>query len=98
MTIINTLIVSLFFLQNHTQFKTSPDEIIQCMKANCESQSIKCKKNPICYEGVKCVTDCPSPVTDECAIGCINSHIDLAMISFGTCAISHSCFSDAIFN
>ena len=96
MTILNTFIVSLFYLQNHTHLTNSPDKIVKCMKDNCQYQSIKCKKTPVCYAGVKCVTECPIPTTDECAIGCIKSHIDYAMISFGTCAISHSCFSDSI--
>ena len=70
-------------------------DLLKCMEEHCVPQAAACGKAPKCSAGITCVENCPEPVTEECTVNCLNTHMDLAMISLGACASSNGCLSES---
>jgi len=72
-------------------FATASGDLLECMKEHCTAQAAACGRAVKCGEGIKCIENGEVPVTENCAKNCIESNMDLAMISLGACASSHGC-------
>lgn len=93
MTFLFTLLLSLTHsLPNSTSVNLTQNSrtITECMEEFCKPQAVKCFADKVCTAGIACVLEC---TIEMCATDCINSHIDLAMISLGSCANSHNCLT-----
>ena len=66
-------------------------DLLKCMEEHCVAQAEACGRSAKCSKGIKCIENCQIPVTDDCVKNCIESNMDLAMISLGSCASSHGC-------
>jgi hypothetical protein len=67
-------------------------DLLECMKEHCVPQAAACARAIKCDDGILCIENCEVPVTENCAKDCIESNMDLAMISLGACASSYGCF------
>ena len=92
-----TFIITLFLTltqtistQSNLSQTYSSGNITECIEEYCKPQAVKCFADIVCSAGITCVSEC---TTDICATDCINSHMNLAMISLGSCANSHNCLS-----
>jgi hypothetical protein len=81
----------LFFI-----FTAVNSDLLECIKEHCAPQAVACTRSVKCDDGIICIENCESPVTEDCAKNCIESNMDLAMISLGACASSYGCLDSAV--
>ena len=74
-------------------FTAVNSDLLECMEEHCVAQAVACGRAVKCSKGIKCIENCEAPVTEDCTKKCIESNMDLAMISLGACASSHGCLN-----